>query len=70
MPRNPNRASQGGDVEGEKAIDVSQGASIRVALASFEPGYSIDTSLSDAGAVVSKADLVQGFCTYGRAVGE
>lgn len=70
MPDNPNRAAQGGDVEGMKPIDVSQGEAIKVASASFDPGYPIDSTLSDAGITVSKADLVKGFCTYGKVVGE
>jgi hypothetical protein len=63
---------QGGDVEGERPIDMfgAQGEAVRVADASFDPGYSLDTTLSDAGVVVSKADLLRGFCTYGKVIGE
>jgi len=72
MPANPDRASQGGDVEGMKPIDLynGQGEAIKVSAASFDPGYDIDATLSDAGIRISKADVVRGFCTYGKAVGE
>lgn len=70
MPINPNRASQGGDVEGEISIDVSQGESIKVSRASYDPGYPLDNTLSDAGTDISKADLTQGYCAYGKAIGE
>lgn len=70
MPNNPERAMRGGDVSGETAIDVSQGEAIKVAKASFDPGYDLMETLSDADTKVSKADLVRGFCTYGKAVGE
>lgn len=70
MPQNPERASRGGDVEGETKIDVSQGEAIAVAKASFDPGYSLDTTLSDAGTDLVKADLVQGYCTGSSATGE
>lgn len=70
MPNNPERASKGGDVEGETAIDVSQGEAIKVAKASFDPGYDLATTLSDADTKVSKADLVTGYCTYGKVIGE
>lgn len=66
MPHNPARRSQGGDVEGETKIDVSLGDAISVAEASFDPGYDLSTSMH----FVKKADLLQGYCTYGRAVGE
>lgn len=70
MPSNPSRSSQGGDVEGETSIDVTMGEAIKVAKASFDPGYSIDKTLSDAGTVTNKADLVRGYCDYGKTVGE
>lgn len=70
MPINPNRASQGGDVEGETPIDVSQGEAIKVAKASYDPGYSLDATLSDANTVIGKADLVTGYCSYGKSIGE
>lgn len=70
MPINPNRAAQGGDVEGEIPNFVSQGNPIQVAKASFDPGYPLDETLSDAGIVINKADLVRGYCAYGKAIGE
>lgn len=70
MPKNPSRSSQGGDVEGVRAIDISQGQACEVALASFDPGYPLDTTLSDGGTKIAKADLIRGFCSYGRAIGE
>lgn len=70
MPKNPSRASQGGDVEGEEPIEVSQGVTIEVAKASFDPGYDLTTTLSDAGTVISEADLREGYCSYGKAIGE
>lgn len=68
----PAERAQGGDVAGARPIDMfrAQGASVRVADASFYPGYSLDETLSDGGIVVSKADLLRGFCTYGKVVGE
>lgn len=72
MPKNPYRATQGGDVDGQTKIDTrwSVGESIDVAKACFDPGYSLDTTLSDSGIKVSKADLVVGYCSYGKATGE
>lgn len=72
MPINPNRSKQGGDVEGTTINDKNYGLGepITVAKASYDPGYSIDSTLSDAGIVVSKADLKLGFCSYGKVIGE
>lgn len=70
MPKNPTRAAQGGDVEGTKKIDVSQGEALEVASASYDPGYSLDNTLSDAETVVNKSDLTRGYCNYGKVVGE
>lgn len=70
MPKNPTRSYQGGDVEGETPIEVSQGTPVDVAKASFEPGYDLTTTLSDAGTIISKADLIEGYCAYGKAIGE
>lgn len=66
MPNNPERSSRGGDVSGETPIDVTQGEAIKVATASYEPGYPLDGTLKD----VNKADLVTGYCGYGKAIGE
>ena len=64
-------SGQGGYVKGTTAIDMlgAQGSAIKVAKASFDPGYSLKATLSDAGTTFSEADLRQGFCTYGRSVG-
>ncbi len=70
MPNNPNRSSQGGDVEGTSPIEITQGETIKVAKASFDPGYDLTNTLSDAGTVISKADLIEGYCSYGKAIGE
>lgn len=69
---NPNRKSQGGDVEGDTLQDIGYGSGkpIELAKASFEPGYSLDTTLSDAWIDVSPADLKLGFCTYGKVIGD
>jgi hypothetical protein len=70
MPYNPERRARGGDVEGETKTDVegAVGSPIEVAEASYEPGYSLETTL-DAG-YVSMADLKQGFSSYGESIGE
>lgn len=69
MPKNPSRTSQGGDVEGMTRIDVTMGEAIEVASASFDPGYPIENSAKLLGKKL-KADLLRGYCDYGRAVGE
>lgn len=70
--RNPNRKAQGGDVEGMTLNDPGRGVSrpIEVAKASYDPGYSLETTLSDAGIKVSVADLKIGRCMYGKVIGE
>ena len=60
--------SQGGDVEGMKKIDVSQGEALSVAAASFDPGYDLSTTLSAGN--MQKDALVRGYCDYGTAIGE
>lgn len=62
---------QGGDVKGVTRIDVSQGRALEVATASFEAGYPLEESFEggDSRNRVSKADLVQGFVSFGRLVG-
>lgn len=70
MPRNPSRAAQGGDVEGETRIDVTMGEAIPVASASFDPGYSLESTLDSGTTKFRRADLVQGFCDYGHEIGE
>lgn len=70
MPNNPDRAKRGGDVDGQTPTDVTMGKPIMVSKASYDPGYPIDNTLSDADTVISKADLSQGYCGYGKAIGE
>lgn len=72
MPKNPERKYQGGDVEGETINDQGYGLGepTKVAKASYDPGYSLETTLGDAGIKVSPADLKLGFCGYGKATGE
>lgn len=63
---------QGGDVAGTTRIDVSQGEALKVASASFDPGYDVDASIEggDPSETMSQAELIQGFSTYGKLVGE
>lgn len=68
MPNNPDRATLGGDVSGETLTDVVMGTPISVSKASYDPGYSLDTTL--ASGHVKKADLPTGYCGYGKAIGE
>jgi hypothetical protein len=70
MPRNPERAARGGDVEGtcKTDNDWGVGSATTVADASYEPGYSIDRTLEEGYA--SKADVKQGYCSYGVGIGE
>lgn len=72
MPKNPDRAYQGGDVEGDTINDQDRGLGepITVAKASYDPGYSLETTLNDAGIKISPADIKLGFCTYGKATGD
>jgi hypothetical protein len=63
-----NSRPQGGDVTGMTKTDVSQGKPIDVANASFDPGYSLDTTL-EAG-YVKKDVLKRGYCDYGKSIGE
>jgi hypothetical protein len=58
---------QGGKVQGTTRIDVSQGEALEVQTCSFEPGYEFGNSLPDG---LTKADIVEGYCTYGLSVGE
>lgn len=68
MPNNPEREARGGDVSGTTPADVTHGEAIRVAKASFDPGYSLETTLNSGH--VQKADLAQGYCAYGKSTGE
>ena len=69
---NPNRAAQGGDVEGDTYNNQGRGSGkpTTVAKASYDPGYSLETTLSDGGIKVAPADLKLGYCGYGKATGE
>lgn len=66
MPANPQHSSRGGDVPGETPIDVTHGEAIKVAKASFDPGYELGNSLGHA----NKHDLIMGYCSYGKELGE
>lgn len=72
MPKNPERASRGGDVPGTTRTDVdgAVGSPIDVATASFEPGY--DEALEETleAGYISKADLKRGYGSYGVVIGE
>lgn len=70
MPKNPTRDAQGGDVEGTKKTVVTQGEPIDVAAASFDPGYSLETTLNNGSVNIDKANLMRGYCTYGNVIGE
>lgn len=71
MPYNPERSTRGGDVEGTTLTDVdgAVGAPVRVAEASYEGGYDCQEETMEAG-YVTRADLKQGFSSYGVGVGE
>jgi hypothetical protein len=58
---------QGGDVQGTTKIDVTQGEALSVASASYDPGYDFGNSLPDG---ITKADLLEGYCGYGKSTGE
>lgn len=60
--------AQGGDVSGTTKTDDTQGKSLSVASASFDPGYDLSTTLS--AGYVKKEALKQGFCDYGTCVGD
>lgn len=71
MPKNPERATRGGDVSGTTRTDVdgAVGSPITVADASYDPGYECLEETLEAG-YVSKADLKRGFGSYGVVIGE
>jgi hypothetical protein len=59
---------RGGDVSGTTRIDMSGGVgeAIEVATASFDPGYELGKSMGYA----NKADLKQGYQSFGKGIGE
>ena len=64
---------QGGDVKGKTRIDVTMGEAIPVASSSFNAGYSDamdDQYVAGKSRRVTVADLVQGYVSYGEAIGE
>jgi hypothetical protein len=67
-----NSRPRGGDVSGTTRIEVTQGEALRVPSLSFDPGYSLEETFEggDERNSFSKADLIRGYCTYGRLVGE
>ena len=71
MPKNPERATRGGDVSGTTRTDVdgAVGSPITVADASYDPGYDCLEETLEAG-YVSKSDLKRGFGSYGVVIGE
>lgn len=48
--------------------DVSNGEAVPVSKVIIEPGYSLETTLKAGN--VTKADLIQGYCSYGKSTGE
>jgi hypothetical protein len=68
MPANPERGSRGGDVSGSCKTDNQWGVGspVEVADASYEPGYEIEGGMGYA----SRADLKQGYISYGVGIGE
>lgn len=69
---NPHRDCQGGDVEGDTKNDIGYGSGepITIAKASYDPGYSLESTLENGNTEVSPADLKLGFCTYGKVTGD
>lgn len=61
---------QGGDVGGTTRIDVTMGDAIPVASASFDPGYSLESTLANGSVRFKPADLVRGYCDYGAEIGD
>ena len=70
MPKNPDRRSRGGDVEGDTKTsnEWGVGSPATVAKASFDPGYSLETVFDEC--YMSAADLKDGYMSYGVAIGE
>lgn len=68
MMSNSERRMRGGDVEGMTKTDVegAVGSPVEVAKASYDPGYELGESLQ----YETRADLKQGYCSYGVAVGD
>lgn len=67
MPYNPRRSALGGDVEGTTLTDVTMGKPVEVSSASFDGGYPEQKQAMDH---ASMADLKQGYCSYGKSIGE
>jgi len=67
MVENPNRG-RGGDVSGTTMTDNRDGvgSGLEVAKASFDPGYEYGAALGYA----SEEDLLKGYCSGGKSVGE
>lgn len=76
MPKNPARKSQGGDVEGTTKTDVMFGEPVTVSNASFDGGYDVGVVgeiMPNSAKLLGKklkADLLRGYCDYGRCIGE
>ena len=60
------------DVTGTTRICVTMGEAIPVSNKSFDPGYSLEETYEggDPRNKFTKADLVRGYCSYGRMIGE
>lgn len=69
---NSRGGPQGGRVPGRTKIDVSQGRALEVASSSFDPGYDLEETYEggDERNDFTEADLIQGFRSHGRYVGE
>lgn len=69
MPRNPERSARGGDVEGMTKTDNEWGVGspIEVADASYDPGYPLETVLTEG--YIDAAHLKEGYCSYGVCAG-
>jgi hypothetical protein len=68
----PGGGCQGGRVPGRTRIDVTQGKALEVQTASFDPGYPLEESYEggDERNKFTEADLIQGYRSHGRYVGE
>jgi hypothetical protein len=68
MPTNPQRSKRGGDVDGMFTMDATNasGPSIKVARASIDPGYDLDSTLQN----TPPDALLRGYSDYGVTIGD
>ena len=68
----PRGGPQGGDVTGKVRIDVTHGRALEVDRACFDPGYPLEETFEggDERNEFTEADLIQGYRSHGRYVGE